>query len=61
MSHSIECKTIFQICTALQISRTKFWRMRQDPNFPKPLIVGSHCRWDFVEILHYLQSFKASV
>lgn len=41
----------------LQISRSTFWRIRKDPNFPTPMVLfGTVERWKIEEIEEFLKS-----
>ncbi|UPR57318.1 AlpA family phage regulatory protein [Vibrio sp. ED004] len=43
--------TIEDIICTFDISRTTFWRMRQDDTFPKPIMVSKRSpRWSEQEI-----------
>jgi len=41
----IEMLTIKDICKEFQISRTQFWRLRANQEFPEPIMIGGAQRW----------------
>ncbi|WP_428807150.1 helix-turn-helix transcriptional regulator [Vibrio lamellibrachiae] len=55
----INLLTINDVIDALGISRTTFWRLRQDKAFPRPVFVSPRCpRWIEHELLHFVQNNK---
>lgn len=38
----------------LRCSRSKLYRLRRRPDFPRPLLIGTACRWPEAEILAWL-------
>ena len=48
------------VAAYLEVSVSKVWRsQRRDPDFPRPIRIGSSTRWDRSELDHYVEVRKA--
>ncbi|WP_428801413.1 helix-turn-helix transcriptional regulator [Vibrio kyushuensis] len=57
----INLLNINEVISVLGISRTTFWRLRQNPTFPRTIFVSPGCpRWIEHELLHFVKNNKLS-
>lgn len=46
--------TMMELAALLRVGRTGLWRIRKDPAFPQPIMIGRRLRWRRADIDRWL-------